>query len=559
MKKIIIALSLLAATAGLNSCSEFLDQVPDNRTEIDNMDKVKALLVSAYPIRYPEFLEFRCDGIVDHGATLRGTQPGSNMDFIRANFRWDDYPTIESSTDQQQFWFACYSAIASANHAIDAIEKLGYPSGSESSLAEARLCRAYNHFMLLTLFADFFDETGRTTNPGIPFVDEPEELVNKPYDRGTVASVLEKIKEDLAYGLRYVSTDYVQPKFHFTLDAARMLAIRVALYERDYPTVINYASTLIDTPTKFITMGKNQLDNTDIVLPADDDAALISVGTNLFNWIDADYNNSDEYGINFQRATNSNIILASEPYSMLGRITATTFYTRYAYNESSFNSISGDNATGLSWDLPKFGSSSAPAGTPSFVPKFYEDFKVTNINANTGMPYCRVALFRREEAILARAEAYAMMGNYDQALWDLSMYVQNRVADNRRKASVRLYGLTRDKVVNYYAGALSLESNFLRNTFNTTRFTTGLDTTDGQLQRSLILTVLDFRRTEFMMEGYRWFDILRWSIPVTHRMNTGETSTLTPDDDRRLLQLPRTVDLSDVEYNSYDYIPNPWS
>lgn len=551
---------MLAAAAGLNSCSEFLDQVPDNRTEIDNMDKVKALLVSAYPERYPEFLEFRCDGIVDHGATYRGTQPASNYDFVRSNFRWDEYPTVESSTDQQQFWFACYSAIAAANHAIDAIEKMNYPAGSEASLAEARLCRAYNHFMLLTLFADFFDETGRATNPGIPFVDEPEDVVNKQYDRETVASTLEKIKEDLAYGLRYISMDYEQPKFHFTPDAARLLAVRVALYECDYPTVINYASQLIDIPTKFITMGKNKLDNTDIVLPADDDPALISVGSNLYNWLDANYNSVEEYGMYFQRVTNSNIILASEPYSLISRLFDNGIYfTRYHYNDRAFNSITGDNVTGYRWRLPSFNFSSPPAGAPSILPKFYEDFKVTNINANTGQPFARVALFRREEAILARAEAYAMMGDYNKALWDLSMYVQNRVANGRNKVTVRQYGLTRDKVVDYYAGALSLESNFLRNSFNTGKFTTGFDTTDGQLQRSLILTVLDFRRTEFLSEGYRWFDVLRWHIPVTHTMASGESSTLTPDDDRRLLQLPRTVDLSGIERNSYDNVSNPWS
>ena len=49
MKKIII---LLLIITGFTSCSDFLDTVPDNRTQIDNLDKVKALLVSAYPTRY---------------------------------------------------------------------------------------------------------------------------------------------------------------------------------------------------------------------------------------------------------------------------------------------------------------------------------------------------------------------------------------------------------------------------------------------------------------------------------------------------------------------------
>ncbi|MDE6070815.1 MAG: RagB/SusD family nutrient uptake outer membrane protein, partial [Alistipes sp.] len=71
--------------------------------------------------------------------------------------------------------------------------------------------------------------------------------------------------------------------------------------------------------------------------------------------------------------------------------------------------------------------------------------------------------------------------------------------------------------------------------------------------------VLDSRHTEFLYEGMRWFDILRWNIPVVHRMITGETSTLTPDDDRRVVQLPRNAELSGLQMNPYDHIPQPWN
>ena len=42
-------------------------------------------------------------------------------------------------------------------------------------------------------------------------------------------------------------------------------------------------------------------------------------------------------------------------------------------------------------------------------------------------------------------------------------------------------------------------------------------------------------------------------------MATGESSTLTPDDDRRVLQMPATVVLSGIELNKYENVPNPWS
>lgn len=559
MRKLIIILAVVIA-AVFTSCGEFLDEMPDNRTKIDNMDKVQALLVTAYPSRtFASCLESRCDGIIDHGSTMDGTQPGASFDFVYTGFRWDEHPSFESDESSDAYWRACYAAIAVANHALEAIENLGTPAGSEPYVAEAKLSRAYGHFTLLTLFSNFFDETNRGSNPGIPYVTEPEEVINKQYERGTVASTLEQVKADLADGLKNAgsSGDFDEPKFHFALNSARMLALRIALFERDYPSVISYASMLIPQPTDLVTLSGKNADNTARVAPSTSDAAFVYCGNNLFDWNGTigSVSGSSNTELAFSKASNANIVLASEPYSLLGRLAGSTAYSRYAHASKVFDAITGINATGANWHLPVYSYNIAPPDAPGFVPKIYEDLKVTNINANTGQPYCRVALFRLEEAILARAEAYAMMGEYDKALVDLTMYVQNRL----QSTSLNEYALTRDKVVEYYTGALSLDTNYMNSSFNASRFSSNVDTYEGKLQRALVMTVLDARRTEYLYEGMRWFDILRWNIPVTHTMNTGETSTLTPDDDRRVLQLPETVTLSGLKMNPFDNIPNPWN
>ena len=41
----LLSVSLLA----FSSCSDFLDTLPDSRTEINSTDKISPLLVSAYP------------------------------------------------------------------------------------------------------------------------------------------------------------------------------------------------------------------------------------------------------------------------------------------------------------------------------------------------------------------------------------------------------------------------------------------------------------------------------------------------------------------------------
>ena len=51
------------------------------------VDKVSALLVSAYPSRTNmSLLDPRCDYIVDMGATLDGSQPSSSFDFVKQLF-----------------------------------------------------------------------------------------------------------------------------------------------------------------------------------------------------------------------------------------------------------------------------------------------------------------------------------------------------------------------------------------------------------------------------------------------------------------------------------------
>ncbi len=44
----LLSVSLLA----FSSCSDFLDTLPDSRTEINSTDKISPLLVSAYPTTY---------------------------------------------------------------------------------------------------------------------------------------------------------------------------------------------------------------------------------------------------------------------------------------------------------------------------------------------------------------------------------------------------------------------------------------------------------------------------------------------------------------------------
>ena len=66
MKKKIFVFS--SAVLLLSSCNDFLDKMPDSRTELDTEEKVTALLVSAYPESHAIVMqEMASDNAMDNG------------------------------------------------------------------------------------------------------------------------------------------------------------------------------------------------------------------------------------------------------------------------------------------------------------------------------------------------------------------------------------------------------------------------------------------------------------------------------------------------------------
>ena len=62
-------LQILSVIIILSSCEKYLEKTPDNRTEINTVEKVGQLLASAYPAAsYAAMLNSRVDYVSDKGA-----------------------------------------------------------------------------------------------------------------------------------------------------------------------------------------------------------------------------------------------------------------------------------------------------------------------------------------------------------------------------------------------------------------------------------------------------------------------------------------------------------
>lgn len=462
-------------------CNKYLDKSPDSSwTELDTPAKVSQLLGTAYPqANYIVFAEAMSDNVEDKGA---GVIDRTNLD----PYFFNDVSATEQDSPEY-YWQACYTAIAAANNALKACEAAADTSRYAAQKGEALVARAYAHFMLVTFFSKFYDETTASGDPGIPYVTEPEKVVMKHYERKTVAYTYDMIEKDLLAGMQLISDEnYAVPRYHFNKSATYAFATRFYLFKKDYQKVVEYANK---------TFPNNDL------------------ASNMRPW-NTTYKTMTPAVIRdtYAKASEKANLLLVETQSTYGRYVA---LYRYGLTYNIEQQILGSNVTGGDFVYPLY-----YYGTRDyFVPKLTEYFVKASVNATIGDPYVMVPLFTTEEVLFNRAEANAYLGNNTEVLADLNLFASKRI----NNYSVSTHRITATKIRNYY----------------------GIQ----DVKNGLLQTILDFKRAEFVQEGHRWFDIQRYKAPITHYTDKGEQMVLQADDKRRVLQIPLSATTSGIALN----------
>ena len=243
MKKYIIMASVAALAIGLSSCSNFLDELPDNRTEL-NENNVGKILLSAYP----------STAICEMGEMSSDNTDAYPNRFSSFNRLQEDLYKWADSAEQDQdsphaLWESCYMAISACNEVLKVIEDAGNPASLSAEKGEALVCRAYAHFLLANIFCNAYSSQA-SSDLGIPYMKTIETTVSPDYQRGTLEEVYQNIEKDLLEGLDLVTDIYAVPKYHFTKKAAQAFAARFYLYyvksdKSNYTKVIDYATKVL--------------------------------------------------------------------------------------------------------------------------------------------------------------------------------------------------------------------------------------------------------------------------------------------------------------------------
>jgi hypothetical protein len=541
MKEIKIFLFAAAAVA-FTSCNDFLDATPDSRIDVNTESEIKAMLTSAYPsATYVRVTELASDNADD----LNGTLNGNYDRFSEQCYRWQDI-TESDNENTAEIWQEYYAAIAAANHALAAMDKIGGATTDnlKALKGEALLCRAYAHFVLTNIFCQTYSKQHSSTDPGIPYTTTPETTLNPKYDRGTVAEDYEKIEKDMLEGISLLSDAiYAVPHYHFNTKAAYTFASRFYLFYQQPEKVIEYATKALG-------------DNPQAVMRDYD--AMQSMPTDNMQPRSMQYVSSSEKA-NFLLLP----VYSTDQYYFSGYSTGARFNNNsYIGKAEEFFATpwAPSNESAMeSQQLFKFYWFYSANYNKFMLPKQPVYFEETNANTHVGYTRTVVVALKSEEALLNRAEAYAVTGQNAKALADINIWTGNFIADSVKYNTYKydqdwnyIYATTATnnhltmksigdwaKKYDYYRPERPLPRKHLHPDW--------INLTEGSDQENLLQCILLIRRIEFLHEGMRWFDIKRYGIQIYRReintsLNTLQlTDSMSYRDPRQAIQIPFEV------------------
>lgn len=545
MKKY-IGFSIMVLSVLLTSCNDWLDKLPDNRMELSTPQDLTDLLVSAYPTRHPAYLLEMYSDNADDCVNTGWTEADR---FQRQAWHWDDITEIGANETPQELWNGHYSAIAAANACLDYIESLSESERAnyKAQEGEALLCRAYSMFVLSTIFCNAYNAQTAGSELGLPYPLHTETTVGQVYERGTLEQLYKNIEADLLKGLPLLTNTYAKPKFHFTPDAGNAFAARFYLYYGEFQKAVDYATKVLGgNPAVMLrdweyysSLNANGMIQPEAFVAANERANLL-LQTVYSEWgaIHGPYRYGEKYAHGYRIAYDETMRSVG-PWGESAPNTAKTTGFKYTvwYNNS----------------LSEFIFRKVPYW-----------FEYTDLQARIGYAHSEYAIFNTDALLLERAEAYALLGNYEKAVEDINAELNvfhNNPAVLTPENIKEFYNSIDYYIPKAYTTTIKGENGENIDVVHGSTPKKHLHPvftdlgTEGDTKESIIQCILQLRRILTLHEGFRLQDIKRYGITIYRRsMNsnydiTNVTDSLVVGDKRLAIQLPQDVITAGLESN----------
>lgn len=502
-------LFLSASVLSLASCDSFLDELPDNRMELKSKEEVAKLLVSAYPTQSSDYLlETYSDNVDEYiGSGL------TEWDKYQTEaWSWGEITSVDDETPQS-LWNSFYGSIASSNEAIQYIEKQEDQSEYNAQLGEALVCRAFNAFKLAEVFLLAYDPATASTDLGLPYPTQPETQIGTTYERGTLEEYFKKISDDLERGIPLLSNDYDTPKYHFTQTAAYAFACRFYLNYRKFDKAVEYATKALGSnPTSKL--------------------------RDWSTWKELSANNQVQPNDYVSSSKSTNLLLLPV-YSSWGVLCQPySVGTKYRHGQllSVNETLESNGPWGASGDVLGYAVFYNPSFIGYCIRTIPYAFEYTDVQAGIGYNHSVFVEFSMDRVLMERAEAYALMGNYQAAVDDINSEMSAYWTESR-------HTLTLDEIVSYYKNIAyyTPQTPTVKKQLNTSMVT------DSETQEPLLQCILHLQRILTIQEGSRLQTVKRYGITMYRRsldnaQNLLEVKdTMAAGDPRLAIQLPPDV------------------
>ena len=537
MKKIIY---LIAGISLFSSCSDLLDELPDSQVPVNSPERIKRVLVNAYPGASAMMLnEYSSDNIADNGTIV------TDFNYLTDEVvYWKTINEYGNYEGLEYVWAQNYKAISHANEALEGIAKLGNDPKLNPAKGEALLARAYAHFELVNTFCKAYNPTTSSADLGIPYALTSETKLDPKYGRSTVAQVYQHIAADLQEGLPLIEDSYYQmPKYHFNKKAANAFAARFYLYYQNWDKAIEYANNVLST----------------------NDVTTKSL---LRNWEDfrdvnkAGSTNQGSRALYYAREDIEANLLLLPISSQL----PTAYYTqgvakRYTHNVfiSETQTIEAKNV----WDPQgKSGKNNYGYEFYWFMPIKVDNGRNSTVvldkfpSFSTGSTSRTVIVpFTTDETLLVRAEAKIHKGEYEAALKDLNLWTSKFIQQKTILSYSSRNEVTLDQVKSFY-NAMAYSQNTQDGLTQKKQLTPSFAIANDGTAEPLLHYLLQCRRILTLGEGLRWQDVKRYNIEVS-RFQTDNVdrhlnefkASLPASDERRAIQLPASSIKAGIQPN----------
>ena len=262
MRKLLYILPVILIL-GFAACENYVDITPTGKKTVDSTYyELIALPNRAY---HPAAFALLSDNVWSKESNIIGNEfiswDGINMTFNEAANR--------KELSDNNLYENCYTYILRSNIVISLVDaSLGDKDVKELAKAEAKIMRAWDHFILINTFAKAYNPETAATDGGVAIIDKYD-LEATP-TKSTVAQVYDFIIKDIEEALPYLQEEPVNV-YHPSKAFGYALAARVYLFHRDWKKAKEAAeeslklnNTLIDYidlgakggPTKVTTYAK---------------------------------------------------------------------------------------------------------------------------------------------------------------------------------------------------------------------------------------------------------------------------------------------------------------